>query len=309
MRSMIWFVMVAAMVLGLVSWCAADVEKQDIPLYDGKRGNRVGDMRINPRDGAEMMWVPVGSFLMGSTQESVDPYIKEINAEDAPTWMRHERTVWFRTEVPQRKVYLSGYWIYKYPVTVAQYKMFLKDKKLGMPEEPFWGWHDDHPMTMVSVEDADAYAEWAQASLPTEAQWEKAARGKDGRQYPWGNEWDPSKCVNSTEGAQMGTEPVGSHPENISPYGVMDMAGNVNEWCADWYDRKYYSYAPNVNPKGPAEGVPTVAFNLGYEILFRSMRGGSWHCVYPDVFRTSHRSSSGLSYPNATYGFRCVVNP
>jgi formylglycine-generating enzyme required for sulfatase activity len=196
-------------------------------------GNKIGDTSINPKDGAEMVWVPEGEFLMGS----------EVYRE-----------------TPQRKVYLDGYWMYKYEVTVAQYEKFCSETGKLMATAPKWGWIDSHPIVNVSWNDAVDYAKWAGGSLPTEAQWEKAARGMDGREYPWGNQWDGSKCNNSGNG----TQPVGSYAAGVSPYGCMDMAGNVMEWCSDWYGDHYYKSAPSRNPSGPADGS------------YRVLRGGCW---------------------------------
>ena len=238
--------------------------------------------KINPKDGAEMMWVPAGEFLMGSTDEEIAALVKanpKLNANA------------FDTEKPQRKVYLDGYWIYKCEVTVAQYRKFCKETNREMPKAPTWGWKDDHPVVNINWQDAADYAKWAGASLPTEAQWEKAARGTDGRAYPWGSKWPPpagsgnfadesftkkypkraaslTKIGLPLKGYDDGyaeAAPVGKFPAGASPNGCMDMAGNVWEWCADWYGEDYYKTSPSRNPKGPATG--------GYRVL----RGGSWY--------------------------------
>ena len=172
--------------------------------------------RSNPKDGAVMVYVPAGEFLMGSTDGKVND-----------------------NERPQHKVYLTGYWMYKCPVTVAQYRKYCHATGRQMPEQPVWS-QDDHPIVNVNWHDAADYAHWAGVALPTEAQWEKAARGTDGRVYPWGNDWDSAKCVNATGG----TKPVGSCSAGASPYGALDMAGNVWQWCADWYAADYYRKAP-----------------------------------------------------------------
>lgn len=117
-----------------------------------------------------------------------------------------------RESQAQRKVYLDGYWMYKYEVTVAQYRKFCKATGRTMPNVPRWGWKDDHPMVNADPVLAEAYAKWAGCRLPTEAEWEKAARGTDGRRYPWGNKWDVRKCVNSVKDRLQGTKPVGSCP-------------------------------------------------------------------------------------------------
>ena len=231
---------------------------------------------INPKDGAEMVWVPAGEFLMGSTDDE---------------GVRDER--------PQRKVYLDGYWMYKTEVTVAQYRKFCKATNREMPEAPEWGWKEDHPVVNVSWHDAVDYAKWAGASLPTEAQWEKAARGTDGRVFPWGNEWDAGACANSVSWSLKGTKPVGSCPAGASPYGCVDMAGNAWEWCADWYDEAYYgNEAPSRNPPGPASGSDRV------------LRGGSWHLDYFVFFRCAYRISFSPDLRSGDFGgFRCSRTP
>jgi formylglycine-generating enzyme len=230
----------------------ATTGKKSVPLYTGKPGAKIGDSRINPKDGAQMMWVPAGEFLMGES---------EGIAENS-----------------QHKVRLSGYWMYKYEVTVKQYRKFCKETGRKMPFAPRGGWMDDHPVVNVTWSDAAAYAKWAGASLPTEAQWEKAARGVDERAFPWGNEWDSSKCANNadrTREALLCTRPVGGCLGGASPYGCTDMAGNAWEWCKDWYQPNYYSQMPTggwVDPQGPLSSA-------GGD---RVLRSGSWfnHHVY-----------------------------
>ena len=258
---------------GKLTPVSVTLEKIPVPVTPAPP--QPGAARVNPKDGAAMVWVPAGEYLMGSTDAD--------NEADTD-------------EKPQHKVYLDGYWIYKTEVTVAQYRKFCQATGRQMPPEPEWKWQDTHPIVNVTWDDAAAYAQWAGAALPTEAQWEKAARGPDGRLYPWGNDWDGAKCVNSARGnAPGGTKPVGGMPAGASPYGCLDMAGNVWEWCADWYDGSYYKNTPSGNPTGPATGTARV------------VRGGSWGNTISDFFRAAGRYRPTPEGRNDYLGFRCVV--
>ncbi len=217
----------------------------------------------NPTDNAAMVWVPGATFTMGS--------------KFTDYWVR-------RTQ----QVTLSGYWIYKYDVTVAQYRAFCTatghalppfPSHSNYPDSPYigysWagktGWNDaalqQHPIVNVSWLDAKAYADWAGVKLPTEAQWEYAAAGPQGNNYPWGgtatstdnfNGWDATKCANQLNSYDVGisTWPVGSFPAGASWCGAQDMAGNVWQWCADWIAS--YSDIPVTDPTGPATGDTRV---------------------------------------------------
>jgi sulfatase modifying factor 1 len=236
----------------------------------GPSSARSAQESVNSVDGARMIYIPAGEFIRGS--------------ED-----------WSRSQ-PVQRIHLDGYWIYKYPVTVAQYRAFCRATGREMPSAPSWGWIDNHPIVNVSWDDAAAYARWAEGRLPTEAQWEKAARGTDGREYPWGNQWDSSRlhCSKRNLGDAVSTAPVGSYPSGASPYGMMDMAGNVWEWCSDWYDENYYARAPSRNPENTQMSTDRS----------RVLRGGSWGSYRPGDFRCPYRADYGPNYWGSDGGFR-----
>ena len=213
----------------------------------------------NLKDGAEMVWVPGATFTMGTP------------ADIQGMWANYER--------PAHQVTLSSYWIYKYDVTVAQYRVFCTATGRALPEFPkddySWkgkkSWEhpglQQHPIVNVSWNDAKAYADWAGVKLPTEAQWEYAARGPKGNNYSWGgiatiddfrSGWDKTKCANYFNSYKVGksTWPVGSFQYDTSWCDAQDMAGNVWQWCTDWFGD--YSATAVTDPTGPATGTHRV---------------------------------------------------
>lgn len=241
----------------------------------------------------EMVDVPGGIFWMGCNPE-VDTEC--IDSADKPG---HEVT-------------LPAFRIDKYDVTTGQYRACVDAgsctaARTTVPEEPHtittepmcnWGveGRDDHPINCVDWSQAVAYCEWAGKRLPTEAEWEKAARGADGRKFPWGNAAVDCNLANyfPPGNACVGaTSPVGSNPAGVSPTGALDMAGNVWQWVADWYDSDYYDYAPTDSPTGPETGK------------WRVLRGGSWVTVGMGL-RCSKRGHMAPAKWDDLTGFRCA---
>lgn len=247
---------------------------------------------INAVDGADMIWIPEGEFITGSSDADIAAILQRHHDWDA-NWFAHEK--------PQHPVTLPGFWIYTHPVTVAQYRTFCTATGREMPDAPDWGWVETHPIVNVTWQDVKDYAAWAHAAIPTEYQWEKAARGTDGRCWPWGNVWEPERCAYTANSTS--TVVVGSYPGGASPYGVMDMAGNVWEWCLAAPVGDYISL-PHRYP--PQRHSPTPS---GYVL-----RGGAWSCAFDDYLRCAYRcfqcdTQRGHGpYIRPTNGFRCVVN-
>lgn len=215
---------------------------------------------------------------------------------------------------PQHTVGLGAYKIDKYPVTNAQYARFVAATGHRPPSHWAQGkipaGKELHPVTLVSWHDAQAYAKWAGKRLPTEAEWEKAARGTDGRRWPWGNAMEPSRL--NTYYNVGSTTKVTVYPQGASPYGVMDMAGNVSEWTADDFKPYPGSDAPADLFKAKA-GVVSSAADRSMKVIdlvttdavYKVMRGGSWKS---DPFSTAtyHRNYSLPHYASDFYGFRCA---
>ncbi len=235
---------------------------------------------VRPRDHMAMVNVSSGAFLMGSKDD------RDANND----------------EFPQRTIVLDSFLVDKTEVTNAQYKLCLQDQLCKAKESKYAtnpnlnG--DGQPVVGVDWNDAMAYCQWAGATLPTEAQWEKAARGPDGRIYPWG--YQPATCEYAVmdegngKGCGKGVAPwqVGSKPKGASPYGALDMAGNVWEWVQDWYDS--YPNAPETNPTGPIKGVGKV------------LRGGSWFYDQLRV-RAAMRNNLPIDWRDSGIGFRCAM--
>lgn len=198
---------------------------------------RTPSVKISPQDGMVMILIPSGTFIMGSSEGE-------------------------KGEQPEHEVYLDNYWIDKTEVTNAMYYECVKGGGCEEPLSDGFIAPKDHltnqdrakyPVVFISWVNAEKYCQWVNRRLPTEAEWEKAARGSDKRIYPWGNEPPNLELLNSNQyhGDLM---PVGSFPKGASPYGVLDMAGNSLEWVADWYDEYYYEISPATNPTGPTIG-------------------------------------------------------
>jgi formylglycine-generating enzyme len=198
---------------------------------------------------------------------------------------------------PEHKVFLRSFYIYKYPVTMAQFNSFCQStgRRRHWTEHHLEG---NHPAVNVSWYDAEAYANWAGVSLPSEAQWEKAARGTDGRVFPWGNTWETGRCFWQIPayGDIYPPAPRGSYPLGASPFGVQEMVGNIWEWCSDWYDPTYYGHAPQENPSGPESGEERVTRGCGWCDMVQ----------FPLNFSCMSRSSQSPNFQYKVHGFRCV---
>ncbi|HZO14364.1 MAG TPA: SUMF1/EgtB/PvdO family nonheme iron enzyme [Polyangiaceae bacterium] len=197
-------------------------------------------------------------------------------------------------EHPYHSVTLSGYRIDQFEVTRGDYKACIDE---GRCATPACDWDAtalaDHPVTCVTWQDASNYCTWAGKRLPTEAEWEFAARGTTGNRYPWGNDFGDDCSLANGNLCTLDTQPVGSHPTGASWCGAMDMAGNVAEWINDYYSQTYYQSSPSMDPTGPASGG------------VRGLRGGSWNSSITE-FRVSARAANTESFNNNETGFRCA---
>ena len=235
---------------------------------------------VNQKDGSALVLVPAGAFLMGSEEG-------------------------FPVERPVHRVFVNAFYLGKYPVTNAQYERFVAETGhrvpyLDDPRARLDNWdlekrtyppgRAQHPVVLVSWHDAQAYCAWAGGRLPTEAEWEKAARGGlEEKRYPWGDEIDPSLANYDN---REGTTPVGSYPAN--GYGLYDMVGNVWEWVADWYDAQYYRESPAQNPQGPEKGAVRV------------LRGGAW-LLFAQFCRVAYRFRNSPDFRFNLIGFRLAL--
>ncbi len=292
--------------IGVLGGTLAPFERSEA----GKALAALGDPRFNPG----LFYLPVEP-LLGFVEIPAGPFWMGSDPKEDP-WADKE-------EQPYHAVNVSAFYIARYPVTVAQFRAFV-ERSGYQPRNPgsLTG-IANHPVALVSWDDAQAYCGWlnkalraqpgvpdalrsllqdgCQIRLPTEAEWEKAARGTDGRLYPWGNDFDPNKA-NTWETHLGTTSPVGCFLDGASPYGIQDISGNVLDWCADWYGEKYYSTSVEWDPKGPEIG--------GHKVV----RGGSWGGDALDARCTARvrfmLAANGRFIPHSNFiiGFRCVLS-
>ncbi len=229
--------------------------------------------------GIEWIQIPPGEFLMGDNFNEGD-----------------------ENEQPVHAVNLYEYFISKYEVTFEQYDKYCEETGIPKPDDYGWG-RGNRPVINVSWQHVDRFCNWLSQKagknihLPTEAQWEKAARGTDQRRYPWGN--SPPDCSKANYDCDNQTHPVGSHPAGVSPYGIHDMAGNVSEWCKDRYNASFYLESPYTNP----ENTPLGSYYYSRFVI----RGGCWTSNHLLGIRSAERGDNSRESYSETVGFRLVM--
>jgi formylglycine-generating enzyme required for sulfatase activity len=275
------YAMIAAAViisLAAIAWIgfnlSADPSKQPILPTSTDELQTAADVEDTPSDKiVEMVEVPAGTFTMGSPPEQA--------LEDAP----------------EKTINLKMFWIDKYEVTNQQYQDFVKSghtAPLDWEGDQYPAGMGEYPVINVSWDDARSYCEFVGKRLPMEAEWEKAARGTDGRLWPWGNQWDSQFANSSEENQYASLQPARSYAEVETPYGAVNMAGNVWEWVNDWYEADYYEVGLTFNPTGPPIGE------------FKVVRGGAW-TDSADLLHTYYREGDFPPfYYSPVIGFRCA---
>ena len=241
----------------------------------------VGQRQVLAED---MVLIPKGPFIMGSSDEDILWAAKQFHSESLD---------WYRDETPLHEVTLPAFQIDKFPVTVSDYEIYRDATRKPAPREHDNGRfnHPRQPIVGLSWKEARDYCHWAKKRLPTEKEWEKAARGKDGRYYPWGNEPDALNAnIRGKGDVYRYTNKVGEIPENASPFGVMDLAGNVWEWTEDWY---------KPHPENQYD-------NELYGERFKVIKGGSWNSNL-DLARSSVRGKALPDQQKNYIGFRCAA--
>ncbi len=255
----------------------------------GKKQAKISAHLTSERDQKEMVLVPSGMFIMGTDKVDPDNTHRTIGTVKPLFLDQH----------PQKEIYLDAYYIDKYEVTNKEYKRFLEatqyiEDPAHWNEGSFPEGKGDHPVTNVTWTEALAYALWAGKNLPTEAQWEKAARGTDGRLYPWGNEYQKGNANIGIEGDRK-TAKVGSYPQDVSPFRAYDMSGNVMEWTLNWY----MPY--------PGNDYKHARFGTNFKVLRGNAFQKAGHYFLEAYRYLIHRTEVAPDQYFENVGFRCVL--
>lgn len=271
-------------------------------------------LTMTGKDGMTLLYVPAGEFLMGSDANKALEECQRFSAEC--------QLGDFTDETPLHPVFLDAFWIDQTEVTNKMYTLCVIANVCEAPTNNSSHFHssyygnseyDNYPVIHVNWNMARTYCEWVGRQLPTEAQWEKAARGENAFLYPWGNKFDGTRVNSCDKNCALDlmdksfndgfddTAPVGTYLSGASPYGALDMAGNTLEWVADWYDRTYYASSPYTNPTGPDSGTGRV------------LRGGSWggyneSIINSIIVRSAYRRWGTPDFARDFVGFRCAVS-
>jgi len=289
-------------------WRLGEQSAQELPQV-GEQDYSLGDSFVRTQDEMLMVYVPGGTFQMGSTEEEVESALTQCNEAQAAYCNRQ----FFNFEIPQHTVTVDDFWIDKTEVTNTHFQYCVDAGICNAPVACTWGAPDfndatkaDNPVVCVSWDAAQTYCEWAGGRLPTESEWEYAARGEGGYIYPWGDTFDSTLAnhcdVNceefwadqDTDDGYTFSAPVGTYPDSESWVGAFDMVGNVFEWVVDWFGE--YTDDELTNPIGVETG------------MYKVLRGGSYFYEQSRL-RTASRDSISPEEQDSTIGFRCVVAP
>lgn len=272
-------------------------------IHASLSNQELGDTQVHSNDGAVIVYVPGGTFQMGSTPEEVEVAFAQCEQYLGDDIHCQQRSV-FEFELPLHSVTLDSFWIYQTEVTNAQYANCVEDEECSKSDcsdsSRYNG--DNYPVVCISWQDAANYCAWAEARLPTEAEWEYVARGTERRTYSWGDTFDCTKGNfrndATCEDDYRETAPVGSYPAGVSWCGALDMSGNVSEWVADRPTE--YTTTTQTNPIGLGRK------DLGPSFNSRVIRGGHWNSYGP-LTRAAFRGYIPTDHHFPEIGFRCVV--
>lgn len=302
---------------------STEVSSSDVVKIEKNVSSGIGLKEVSSKDGMVMMYVPAGDFIMGLSDEQTDlfnsscfEYFKSLMQANSTTAINEadlqasckNQSAFSR---PLHTVSMDAFWIDRTEVTNGMFEKCVDDGSCQPPKEgllniknPYWGETEfaNYPVVDVDWDQANAYCQWAGRRLPTEAEWEKAARGTDGRTYPWGEGID---CQKANYGScRRKLAETGISPTGASPYGALDMTGNVSEWVADYFDPSYYQVSPEQNPTGPSIGEGHSI--RGYSFIDDNSFDGNAYPTPYYLLNVPYRLGFAADMKMTILGFRCA---